>query len=145
MRSNSSKLPVAPILAEVKISEGKLGRSYQWLDIPIAPVSWQSNGTPMCITLSSAGGTGDVARVQYIENGTGMPTDTNLVTSTDGGGTWTASTSAQGLRFYAYGFFGSYAGQRSFLNGIDLKIGSSRNANKRIETSARIIGFPEIP
>ena len=145
MRSDSSKLPISPILAEVKISEGKLGPSYQWLDIPIAPVSWQSNGTPLCITLSYAGGTGDVARVQYIENGTGMPTNTNLVTSTNGGATWTASTSAKGLRFYAYGFYGSYAGQRSFLNGIDLKMGSSRNATKRIETSARMIGLPEIP
>ncbi len=144
-RSDATKHPIAPILAEVTIPEWKLGTTYQWLDIPIAPVSWQATGIPLCITLSYGGGTGDVARVQYIENGTGMPANANLVTSINGGTTWTASTTAKGLRFYAYGFHDNYVGQRRFLNGVDLKMGSSRNTTKKIETSARLIALPEIP
>ncbi|MCY2982277.1 MAG: hypothetical protein NTY15_01415, partial [Planctomycetota bacterium] len=146
MRSNtSSKRPILPILEEVRIAESRLGTAYQWLDIPIAPVSWQSRGTPLCITLSYGGGTGDVAYVQYVENGSGMPSRANLVTSANGGDTWTASTNAKGLRFYAYGFYDGFSGQRAFLSSVDLKLGSSRLTSRKIETSARLPALPEIP
>jgi hypothetical protein len=146
MRSDTtSKLPILPILAEVKIAESRLGASYQWLDIPIAPVSWQSQGTPLCMTLSYGGGSGDVAFVQFVENGTGMPSNANLVTSADGGATWSASSNARGLRFYAYGLYDGFVGQRAFLSRVDLKLGSSRLTTRKIETSARLLALPEIP
>ena len=146
MRSDTTtKLPIAPILAEVKIAEARLGTSYQWLDIPISPISWQAQGVPLCITLGYGGGTGDVARVQYVENGTGMPANANLVTSIDGGTIWTASNVTRGLRFYAYGFYDGYTGQRSFLSSVDLKLGSSRTTTQKIETSVRLPASPEIP
>lgn len=145
MRSDATRLPIAPILAEVKIAEWRLGTNYQWLDIPIAPISWQAQGVPLCITLGYGGGTGDVARVAYIENGTGMPSNANLVTSIDGGTTWTAATGARGLRFYAYGYFDNYTGSRSFLSSVELKLGSSRTITQRIETSVRLPACPEIP
>lgn len=146
MRSDTTtRLPNLPILAEVKIAESRLGSSYQWLDVPIAPVAWQSQGTPLCITLSYGGGTGDVARVQFVENGTGMPANANLVTSVDGGTTWIASSNARGLRFYAYGFYDGFVGQRVFLSGVDLTLGSARLTTRKIETSTRVLAVPEIP
>ncbi len=146
MRSDiTTKLPVAPILAEVKIAEARLGTGYQWLDIPISPISWQAQGVPLCVTLGYGGGTGDVARVQYIENGTSMPANASLVTSIDGGTTWAASNLTLGLRFYAYGFYDGYVGRRSFLSSVDLKLGSSRTITQRIETSVRLPACPEIP
>ena len=146
MRSDTtSKLPVLPILAEVMIAESRLGPTYQWLNIPIAPVSWQSQGAPLCITLSYGGGSGDVAFVQFVENGTGMPSNANLVSSANGGVTWTASTNSRGLRFYAYGFYDGFSGQRAFLSSVDLKLGSSRLTTRKIETSARLLALPEIP
>ena len=141
----TTKLPVLPILAEVKIAESRLGTSYQWLDIPIAPISWQAQGLPLCITLGYGGGSGNVACIQYLENGTGMPANANLVTSIDGGTTWTASNGARGLRYYAYGFYDGYVGQRSFLSSVDLKLGSSRTTTQRIETSVGLPACPEIP
>jgi len=101
----TTRLPIAPILAEVELAESRLGESYQWLEIPIAPVSWQATGTPLCITLTYAGGTGDFARVQFIENGVGMPSNANLISSSNNGTSWTASGNTQDLRFYAYGFY----------------------------------------
>ena len=145
MKSDATRLPIAPILAEVKIAEWRLGSSYQWLDIPIAPICWQSQGTPLCITLGYGGGTGDVARVQFLENGTGMPTNANLVTSSNGGTTWTASAGTRGLRFYAYGFYNANPGQRTFLSSVDLKFGSSKSILQKIETSIRLPASPEIP
>ena len=142
----TSRLPLAPILAEVKIAESRLGTTYQWLDVPIAPIAWQTQGTPLCITLGFGGGTGDVARVQFIENGTGMPANANLVTSSNGGTSWTASSSTRGLRFYAYGLFQGYLGQgdRTFLSSIELKLGSSRSILQNIQTSVRLSAVPEI-
>ncbi len=145
MRSDATRLPIAPILAEVKIAESRLGTGYQWLDVPIAPISWQAQGVPLCITVSYGGGTGDVATIQYFENGTGMPANASLVTSTDGGTTWIASNGVRGLRFYAYGFYDGYVGRRSFLSSVDLKLGSSRTTTQRIETSVRLPACPEIP
>ncbi len=147
MRANATtRLPIAPVLSEVRIAEWRLGTSYQWLDIP-SPVSWQTQGTPLCITLSYGGGTGDVGRVQFIENGTGMPSSANLVTSSNGGASWTSSGSARGLRFYAYGLFQGYTGQadRKFLSSIELKLGSSRCIAQKIQTSVRLPAVPEYP
>ncbi len=145
MKSDATRLPIAPILAEVKIAEWRLGTSYQWLDIPISPISWQTQSTPLCITLGYGGGTGDVASVQFLENGTGMPANANLVTSSNGGTTWTASAGTQGLRFYAFGLYDGYTGQRKFLSSVDLKLGSSRSILQKIETSVRMPASPEIP
>jgi hypothetical protein len=143
--STTNQLPVPPILAEVKISESRLGANYQWLDIPLAPISGQAQGVPLCITLNYGGGTGDVAKVQFLENGVGMPSNANLVTSINGGTTWTASTGIQGLRFYAYGLYDGYNGQRTFLNSIDLKLSSSQAVTRKIETSIRLPASPEVP
>jgi len=143
--NTATKLPIAPILAEVTIAESRLGKDYQWLDIPIAPITWQTQGVPMCITIGYGGGTGDVARVQFVENGTGMPANANLVNSIDGGTTWIASKGARGLRFYAYGLYDGYSGQRSFLSSVDLKLGSSLTTTQKIETSVRLSASPEIP
>jgi hypothetical protein len=142
----TSKLPIVPILSEVRIAESRLGTSYQWLDIP-SPISWQTQGTPLCITLSYGGGTGDVARGQFIENGSGMPASANMVTSSDGGVTWTSSGSTRGLRFYAFGLYQGYLGQtdRKFLSSVDLKLGSSRSAPQKIQTSVRLPAVPEYP
>jgi hypothetical protein len=144
MRSNASKLPIAPILAEVDIAESKLGTTYQWIDIPIAPISWQAKGIPLCITLSYGGGTGDVARVQFVQGGTGMPTQSDLITSTNGGSTWAVASGAAGLRFYAYGLYDDYTGQRTFLTSVDLKLESFSNASRKIETSVRLRTTPEL-
>ena len=144
MKSDATRLPIAPILAEVKIAESHLGTSYQWLDIPISPISWQTQSTPLCVTLGYGGGTGDVASVQFLENGTGMPANANLVTSSNGGTSWTASAGTQGLRFYAFGFYDGYTGQRRFLSSVDLKLGSSRSILQKIETSVRMPALPEI-
>jgi hypothetical protein len=141
----STKLPIAPILAEVNIEKGRLGTNYQWLDIPIAPVSWQSAGAPLCVTLSSGGGAGDVASVQFIENGVGMPTNANMVTSSNGGTSWTTSGSTKGLRLYAVGFYDGYVGQRKFLSSVDLQMTSSRSTLQIIHTSVRTPNGPEIP
>lgn len=141
----TTKLPIAPILAEVNIAEWRLGTSYQWLDIPIAPVSWQSVGTPLCITLSSGGGTGDVARVQFIENGMGMPANSNMVTSSNGGTSWTSSGITKELRLVALGFYDGYAGQRKFLSSVELQMTSSRSSLQKIETAVRTPNAPEIP
>jgi len=142
---STTRLPVSPILAEVNIEEWRLGNSYQWLAIPLGSINWQAPGSPLCITLTYAGGTGEVARVQFVENGLGMPSDANLVSSSDGGTSWTASSNTRDLRFYAYGFYGGYTGQRKFLSNVDLKLTSSRNVLKKIETSIRLPSGPEIP
>lgn len=146
MRGNTiTKLPIAPILAEVNIAEWRLGTNYQWLDIPIAPVSLQSTNTPLCITLSSGGGTGNVARVQFIENGVGMPTDSNMVSSSNGGTSWMSSGSTKELRLYALGFYDGYVGQREFLSSVDIKLASSRSNQQKIETAIQTPNGPEIP
>lgn len=146
MRANSTtRLPEAPILADVQIEEWKLGSTYQWLEIPIAPIAWQTRTTPLCITIEAAGGTDDVARVQWLENGTGMPANSNLLTSTNGGATWTASNNSQSLRFYAFGFYDGYTGNRKFLTQIDLQLRSAKNSLLWLETAIRVGATPEIP
>ncbi|HUP80762.1 MAG TPA: hypothetical protein VM260_19585, partial [Pirellula sp.] len=92
-----------------------------------------------------AGGTGDVARIQSIENGTGMPATASLVKSNNGGASWTSLGSTIGLRFYAYGLFQGYVGQgdRKFLNSVELKLGSSRSILQKIQTSIRLLSRPE--
>ena len=141
----STKLPIPPILAEVNIAEWRLGTSYQWLDIPIAPVSWQSVGTPLCVTLSSGGGTGDVARVQFIENGVNIPANASMVTSNNGGTSWTSPGSTKQLRLIALGFYDGYVGQRKFLRSVELQMASSGPSLQRIETAVRTTNSPEIP
>lgn len=146
MRANSTtRLPVAPILAEVQIEEWKLGSKYQWLDIPIAPVAWQTRTTPLCIIIEAAGGTGDVARIQWLENGSGMPVNSNLLTSTNGGSTWTVSNISRSLRFYAFGFYDGYSGNRKFLTQVDLQLRSAKNNLLWLETAIRVNAAPEVP
>lgn len=143
--NSTSRLPTTTVLAEVQIEEWRLGESYQWIDIPIAPVSWQASGTPLCITLTYAGGTGDVARAQFVENGVGMPGNANLISSNNGGTTWMADGNIRDLRFYAYGFYDGYANRRRYLTSVDLQLTSSRAGLQRIETSIRLPSGPEIP
>ena len=142
--ANSSRTPSSTIHAEINISESSLGPSYRWLSIPIAPISWQNANTPLCVTLSSGGGTGDVAYVQYLECPTGMPTNANLLTSANGGSSWTASNGTRGLRHYAYGFFDDYDGKRQFLTSIDLRLVSASNSSSTTETSIRLLAKPEL-
>lgn len=146
MRGDSvTRLPIAPILAEVRIPEWRLGSSYQWIDIPIAPICQQTQGTPLCIVLAHGGGTGDVAQIQFIENGTGMPGTSNLVTSIDSGATWTNDGSTRGLRFYAYGLYSGLTSQRRFLSSVDIRVGSLLSNNAKIERTIRLLATPEIP
>jgi hypothetical protein len=140
-----TRQPTAPILAEIRIEEWRLGSSYQWLDLPIAPIAWQAQGIPLCLTIGYASGTGDIAKIQFLENGTGMPSNTNLLTSNNGGLSWTASNSSRGLRFYALGFYDGYTGNRKFLQSIDLRLGSALAAPQRLETSILLQAVPEIP
>jgi hypothetical protein len=137
--------PMAPILAEIQIEEWRLGSTYQWLDLPIAPICWQTQGTPLCITIGYASGTGDVAKIQFLENGTDMPSHTNLLTSSNGGVSWTASNESRGLRFYALGFYDGYSDNRKFLRSVDLQLGSARSTQQRLETSVLLQAVPEIP
>ncbi len=140
-----TRLPIAPILADIKIEEWRLGSSYQWLDLPISPIAWQSQGIPLCLTIGYASGTGDIAKIQFLENGTGMPSNTNLLTSNNGGLSWTASNSSRGMRFYAFGFYDGYTGNRKFLRSIDLRLGSALASQQRLETSILLPAVPEIP
>lgn len=146
-RSDSSKLPIAPVLCDITIPESRLGTTYQWLDIPIAPVSRQSASTPLVLTLRYASGTGNVARVQYVEiaSGTGMPANANLLTSSNGGSSWTASDNTRDLRFYAYGYFDGYTGRRSFLSSAKIKLQSTGTPQQKIETLVRVHAKPELP
>jgi hypothetical protein len=140
-----TRLPIAPVLAEVRIPEWRLGTDYQWIDIPIAPICQQTQGTPLCIVLAYGGGTGNVAKVQFIENGTGMPASSNLVTSSNGGTTWTTGGSTRGLRFYAYGLYDGFVSQRRFLSSVDIQIGSLLSTNAKLERTIRLLATPEIP
>jgi hypothetical protein len=140
-----TRQPTAPILAEIRIEEWRLGSSYQWLDLPIAPIAWQAQGIPLCLTIGYASGTGDIAKIQFLENGTGMPSNTNLLTSNNGGLSWTASNSSRGLRFYAFGFYDGYTGNRKFLQSIDLRLGSALATPQRLETSILLQAVPESP
>lgn len=142
--SSGSLTPSNTILSETNIAESSLGTTYRWLSIPIAPISWQNANPPLCITLSSGGGTGDVAYVQYMECTTGMPTNANLITSTNGGTSWTASNGTRGLRHYAYGFYDGYNGNRQFLTSIDLRLVSASNNSTTTETSIRMLAKPEL-
>jgi hypothetical protein len=143
--NSATRIPTSTVLAEVQIEEWRLGENYQWIDIPFAPISWQSRGTPLCITLTYAGGTGDVARAQFVENGVGMPSNANLITSINGGTTWTASGNTRDLRFYAYGFYDGSNSRRKYLTSVDLQLTSSRAGLQRLETSIRLPSGPEIP
>lgn len=142
--SNASLTPSSTIHTEINIAESSLGPTYRWLSIPIAPISWQDANNPLCITLSSGGGTGDVAYVQYLECTTGMPTNANLLTSSNGGSSWTASNGTKGLRHYAYGFYDDYNGRRQFLTSINLRLVSASNKSTTTETSIRILAKPEL-
>ena len=143
--SDSTKLPIAPVFADLTISESVLSPNYQWLDVPIAPISRKTQGTPLCITISHAGGPGDVAAIQYIECSTGMPANANLLTSTNGGTSWTASNDTRDMRFYAYGYYDGYTGQRTFWNRLDLQLQSAGASSQRVETSVRVPAMPETP
>jgi hypothetical protein len=143
--SDSTKLPIAPIYADLTIAESTLSPNFQWLEIPIAPISRKAQGTPLCFTIAYASGTGDVAAIQHIENGTGMPSNANLLTSTNGGTSWTASNETKDLRFYAYGFYDGYTGQRAFWNRLDLRLQSTGTGSQQLETSVRVPAMPEIP
>jgi hypothetical protein len=143
--NSATRIPTSTVLAELQIEEWRLGENYQWIDIPFAPISWQSRGTPLCITLTYAGGTGDVVRAQFVENGVDMPSNANLITSINGGTTWTASGNTRDLRFYAYGFYDGSISRRKYLTSVDLQLTSSRAGLQRLETSIRLPSGPEIP
>ena len=146
MRGDTLTLqPTATVLADIKIEEWRLGSSYQWLDLPLAPIAWQAQGIPLCVTIGYASGTGDVAKIQFLENGTGMPSNANLLTSNNGGLSWVASNSSRGMRFYAFGFYDGYTGNRKFLRSIDLRLGSALATQQRLETSILLQAVPEIP
>ena len=79
-----------------------------------------------------------------MECATGMPTNANLLTSTNGGTSWTASNGTRGLRHYAYGFYDGYNGNRQFLTSIDLRLVSASNNATTTETSIRMLAKPEL-
>ena len=142
--NSTTRLPTNTVLAEVDVEEWRLGSRYQWLNIPLAPIAWQTQSTPLCITLSYVSGSGTIAYVHCLQNGTGMPSDSNLVKSNNGGASWTSSGSTVGMRFYALGTYDGFTGQRRFLNSVDLKLKSTRPSAGRVETTISIPSGPEM-
>ena len=143
--SSLSQTPSTTIYAEIDILESSLGPNYRWLTIPIAPISRQIASTPLCITLSSAGGTGNIAYVQSFKSPLNMPANCSFLSSTNGGTSWSNPDSKSGIRLYAYGFCDGYSGSRQFLTSLDLRLASARNSTVIAETSVRMQTQPELP
>lgn len=142
-KADASRKPTSVVLAEVTVPESRLGPDYRWLTIPFAPIGRQTATTPICITISSGGGTGSVARVMFAESLTNSPANAFLLQSTNGGTSWTVGDGKRGLRFYAYGFYDNYSGTRRFITNVDLRITSSSSSNLAAETSVAIFAKPE--
>lgn len=143
--SDLSQTPSTTIYAEIDIPESSLGPNYRWLTIPIAPISRQIASSPLCITLSSAGGTGNIAYVQSFKSPLNMPANCSFLSSTNGGTSWSNPDSKSGIRLYAYGFYDGYTGSRQFLTSLDLRLASARNSTVIAETSVRMQTQPELP
>ena len=143
--SSLSQTPSTTIYAEIDILESSLGPNYRWLTIPIAPISRQIASTPLCVTLSSAGGTGDIAYVQSFKSTSNMPANCSFLSSTNGGASWSNPDPSSGIRLYAYGFYDGYTGSRQFLTSLDLRLVSARNSTIIAETSIRMQTQPELP
>lgn len=143
-RADASRRPTTSVLADVTIPESRLGPDYRWLTIPLAPIGRQTSTTPICVTLSYAGGTGAVARVMLAEATTATPSNAFLLQSTNGGTSWTVGDGKRGLRFYAFGFYDSYSGTRKFITSIDLRITNGTNPGLASETSIAVFAKPEV-
>jgi len=140
--SDGNGKPSSTVLAELPMYESDLAAGYTWRELTFSNAPWMEPSDELCVVIRQIGKGGSSAEINYAnKSGTG------LVTSTNGGATWTRDP-GRGLLYHAYGTMTTIAppviNQRNVLTGVQitLEVGSSPPA--RVLTSIEILNQPEV-
>ena len=139
----AGNLPGAGVLEEVLMDESTLWWVYWFEDFSFTQVADLSPRQGLCLTLTKAGGSGNLADVAYDDvAGAGM------LTSSDGGLSWSFDA-RRSLRFFVYGTVTTMtrpaAVQRWWLRAVAATLQVSADSATRVQSSIQILNQPEVP
>jgi Tfp pilus assembly protein PilV len=97
--------PTSTVLAFTSIAESALPASAAWTEVALGPVTGLASTQGVCLTVRYGSGSGTVCSVTYAQGSSAQPFNSHMITSSDGGSTWSAPTDAKDLRFVVLGTY----------------------------------------
>lgn len=141
----AENLPSADIVEEVSLAESDLLDTFSWVDIPYSGVSGLSPDQGLCLVLEHVQDAKS-CRVQY-DNNAPLLANTEGLWTTDGGATWSAS-STQRLLFQVYGTVTTTGTAElvevSCLSGAHIRLDVGEGPTVRVQTVVQIPNMPEV-
>jgi prepilin-type N-terminal cleavage/methylation domain-containing protein len=141
IRPAAGGLPTSSILAQTTLLESSLASSYQLTSIGFSSAPYVSPATGLCLVVEwQANGTSCV-----VQGWGSSAANSNLVSTTDGGSTWTAP-SGDSLRYYIYGTVqtANPTAYQYLLTGIRCTLRTGSDPTSRLNTTVRVLNEPPV-
>ncbi len=143
--ADASNKPTSTIIDEAEMPEAELGNEYLPKELVFQNAGGLAPGAGMCLVLKWVSGV-YACNVEYQVSSTSI-TGTNLVTTVNGGSSWTTKSN-QSMTIDIYG---TVTGTTTptvatlyYLTAVRIRLRSGSHAESRAETSIRILNEPEI-
>jgi hypothetical protein len=144
LRPVSGGLPTASILAQATLAESTLTSAYAWQQISYANATGFPPSASLALVLAYTSGTAVAADIQGATVTTAL-TNSNMVSSTNGGSSWSASALGD-LNFDIYGTVTTpnAVTYLYYLTDVRAAIRCGSDSNSRQATSVRLISEPQV-
>jgi prepilin-type N-terminal cleavage/methylation domain-containing protein len=98
----SSYKPTTTIQS-MSLSAWSLPGYYDWIDVPFTSVTGLDPAKGCCIVVRQTYSWGSELLLEYDQGGSGLLGNSNWMTTSNGGGSWSTASTTQDMRFYVYG------------------------------------------
>ncbi len=97
--------PTTTVLAETTVNESSLGSTFDWVSVDIGPLEDLDVGVGYSLVVKYASGDGEVATVEFEQDGAPMTPRNNWMITTDAGATWSDRENVKDMRFFVHGTY----------------------------------------
>lgn len=102
-RASANRQPTTTSLGLVLLAESSMPTSYGWVTVPIGPITGLGPTEGVCIVLQGGRSGSTSGKIQYVSGSSQQPYNSHMMTSADGGTSWTTPSDSQDLRFSVRG------------------------------------------
>ena len=100
--ADASYKPTTTVLAQTILSESSLSMQYQWKELTLSGLEDLDPADTHCIVVRFNSGSGRVAKIRY-EKDSADTFNALLVTTSNGGSSWSTYPGSRDMQFYVYG------------------------------------------
>lgn len=101
----AQRKPTTTVLAETTVNESSLAAAFDWVSVDIGPLEDLGVGSGYSLVVKYVSGDGEVATVEYEQDGTPMTPRSHWMTTTDAGVTWSDRENPKDMRFFIHGTY----------------------------------------